>query len=60
MKYLIFILSLLSLMVAAVFLVIALGSCAPNADAGTRVEWFPIDDSTSMGIVKELHTDGQR
>ena len=39
---------------------IILVSCVPDARAGTRVKWFPIDDSTSMGVVKELHTDGHR
>ena len=39
---------------------IILVSCVLDAHAGTRVKWFPIDDSTSMGIVKELHTDGHR
>ena len=54
MKYLTFTVTQSSFLVATVFLVISL------AHADTRVEWFPIYDSKSMGIVKELHTDGQR
>ena len=59
MKYLIFILSLLSLIVAAVLLAIALASCTPDAHSEIRAEWHHIDGTETMGV-GVLETDGRR
>ena len=59
MKYLIFILSLLSL-IATVLLVIAISSCAPNAHAEIRALWVPLVGTESLKHVNALETDGGR
>ena len=57
MKYLIFILSLLSFLVATVLLVIAISSCAPDVHAEIRVEWIPLPGTESLKHVNALETD---
>ena len=59
MKYLIFILSLLSLIVAAVLLVIALTSCTPDAHAQIRADWHRIYGTEDMRV-NIVETDGRR
>ena len=59
MKYLTFIVTLSSFLVASVLLVIALASCAPNADAEIQAEWIHIDGTEAMGRVTVLETDGR-
>ena len=58
MKFLIFILSLLSFIVAAILLVIALASCAPDAHAQIRAEWHHIYGTEAMGV-NIVETDGR-
>ena len=57
MKYLIFILTLLSILVASVLLVISLGTCAPNADAAIQAEWIHINGTETLEQVLALETD---
>ena len=59
MKYLTFIVTLLSLLIASALLVIAVRSCAPNAHAEIRVEWIPLP-GTEGWHVNALETDGRR
>ena len=58
MKHLIFILNLLSFLVASALLVIA-DSCAPNADAAIQAEWIPLP-GTEGWHVNAIETDGRR
>ncbi len=57
MKYLIFILSLLSLIVATVLLVIAISSCTPDVHAEIRALWVPLVGTESLKHVNALETD---
>ena len=57
MKYLIFILSLLSFLVATVLLVIAISSCAPDVHAEIRALWVPLVGTESLKHVNALETD---
>ena len=59
MKYLTFIVTLLSLLIASALLVIAVRSCAPNAHAEIRVEWIPLP-GTEGWHVNAIETDGRR
>ena len=59
MKYPIFILSLLSLIVAAVLLVIALSSYAPDAHAEIRPDWSQLYGTEELEVYL-LGTDGRR
>ena len=59
MKFLIFILSLLSFIVTAILLVIALASCAPDAHAQIRAEWHHIYGTDGLDP-ELLDTDGRR
>ena len=49
MKYLTFIVTLLSLLIASALLAIAIRSCAPNAHAEIRVEWIPLPGTEGWG-----------
>ena len=60
MKYLTFIVTLISILAAAAFLVIAFGSCTPNAHAAIQTEWVQVDDGESTQWVSALETDGHR
>ena len=57
MKYLTFIVTLSSFLVASVLLVIALASCAPNSDAEIQAEWIHIDGTETLEQVLALETD---
>ena len=59
MKYLTFIVTLLSLLIASALLAIAVRSCAPNAHAEIRVEWIPLP-GTEGWHVNAIETDGRR
>ena len=59
MKYLIFILSLLSFIVAAILLVIALTGCSTDAHAQISAEWRRISGTEEMGV-NIIETDEHR
>ena len=59
MKYLIFILSLLRFIVAAILLVIALTGCSTDADAQISAEWRRISGTEEMGV-NIIETDEHR
>ena len=60
MKFLIFIISFLSLFVAAVLLVIALTGCAPDAHAEIHLLWIPLDSGKPTSWADTLKSDGDR
>ena len=59
MKFLTFIVTLLSLLIASALLVIAIRSCAPNADAAIQAEWIPLPGTEGWGV-NAIETDGRR
>ena len=59
MKFLTFIVTLLSLLIASALLAIAIRSCAPNAHAEIRVEWIPLPGTEGWGV-NAIETDGRR
>ena len=60
MKYLTFIVTLISFLVSAAFLVIAFGIGAPNAHAEIRAQWHHIYGTEELGGVWALESDGSR
>ena len=59
MKYLIFVLALLSFLVASALLVLSLDSCAPNADAAFQADWIHLSGTEALEA-ELLETDGNR
>ena len=60
MKYLAFILALLSFLVATVLLVIALTGCVPDAHAEIQTIWIPVGGTEVNDRVYRLQSDGRR
>lgn len=60
MKYLTFIVNLLSLLIACILLVIAISSCAPDAHAEIHLLWIPLDSGKPKSWADTLKSDGDR
>ena len=59
MNYLIFVLALLSFLVASALLVLSLDSCSPNADAAFQADWIHLSGTEALEA-ELLETDGNR
>ena len=59
MKNLIFVLALLSILVACALLVLSLDRCAPDADAAVQAEWIQLYGTEGLEVYL-LETDGRR